>query len=77
MSHQGSPGVTREWFYIDSLAQLSLLFTGKALVSVVAQMVKKLSAVQDGHFQPLGQEDSPGKGHGNPLQYSCLENSMD
>ena len=20
---------------------------------------------------------SPGKGHGNPLQYSCLENSMD
>ena len=24
----------------------------------------------------LGQEDSPGGGHGNPLQYSCLENSM-
>ena len=20
---------------------------------------------------------SPGKGHGNPLQYSCLDNSMD
>ena len=20
---------------------------------------------------------SPGKGHGNPLQYSCLENAMD
>ena len=20
---------------------------------------------------------SPGEGHGNPLQYSCLENSMD
>ena len=20
---------------------------------------------------------SPGRGHGNPLQYSCLENSMD
>ena len=77
MSHQGSPGVTRQWFYIDSLAQLSLLFTGKALVSVVAQMVKNLSAVQEGHFQPLGQEDSPREGHGNPLQYSCLENSMD
>ena len=27
--------------------------------------------------QPLGQEDSPGGGHGNPLQYSCLENLMD
>ena len=24
-----------------------------------------------------GQEDSPGEGNGNPLQYSCLENSMD
>ena len=24
-----------------------------------------------------GSEGSPGKGHGNPLQYSCLENSMD
>ena len=22
-------------------------------------------------------EDSPGEGNGNPLQYSCLENSMD
>ena len=23
--------------------------------------------------QSLGWEDSPGEGHGNPLQYSCLE----
>ena len=27
--------------------------------------------------QYLGREDSPGERHGNPLQYSCLENSMD
>ena len=27
--------------------------------------------------QPLGQEDSPGKGDGNPLQYSCQDNLMD
>ena len=27
--------------------------------------------------RPLGQEDSLGGGHGNPLQYSCLENPMD
>ena len=27
--------------------------------------------------QLLSQEDSPGGGHGNPLQYSCLENPMD
>ena len=25
----------------------------------------------------LGQEDPPEEGHGNPLQYSCLENPMD
>ena len=25
----------------------------------------------------LGREDSPGEGNGNPLQYSCLENSID
>ena len=24
-----------------------------------------------------GLEKSPGEGHGNPLQYSCLENPMD
>ena len=24
-----------------------------------------------------GSGKSPGKGHGNPLQYSCLENPMD
>jgi len=24
-----------------------------------------------------GSERSPGGGHGNPLQYSCLENPMD
>ena len=25
----------------------------------------------------LGQEDPPGEGNGNPLQYSCLENPTD
>ena len=25
----------------------------------------------------LGSGRSPGEGHGNPLQYSCLENSID
>ena len=27
--------------------------------------------------QSLGQEDPPGEGDGNPLQYSCLGNPMD
>ena len=40
-------------------------------------MVKHLSAMQETQVQSLGQEDSPGEGKGNPLQYSCLENSLD
>ena len=41
--------------------------------SLVAQRVKNLPAVQETWVWSLGWEDSPG-GHGNPLQYSCLEN---
>ena len=33
--------------------------------------------MQKTQVQSLGQEDPPGEGNGNPLQYSCLENSMD
>ena len=45
----------------------------KILASLVAQMVKNLPVMQSsiprsGRF--------PGEGNGSPLQYSCLENSM-
>ena len=33
--------------------------------------------MQETRVQSLGQEDSPGEGNGNPLQYSCLGNPMD
>ena len=39
-------------------------------------MVKNMPAVGDPGFIP-GSERSPGEGNINPLQYSCLENSMD
>ena len=39
--------------------------------SLVALMVKHLPAMQKTQVQSLGWE-----GNGNPLQYSCLENSM-
>ena len=45
--------------------------------SLVAQRLKHLPAMQETWVRSLGQEDSPGEGNGNPLQYSCLENSMD
>ena len=43
-------------------------------------MVKNLPAMQElqGEAGSIhGSERSPGKGHGNLLQYSCLENPMD
>ena len=45
--------------------------------SLVAQTVKNLPAMQETLVQSLGQQDPPGEGNGNPLQYSCLENPMD
>ena len=41
-------------------------------------MVKKLPAMQETQVpSQSGLGRSPGEGKGNPLQYSCLENSMD
>ena len=46
----------------------------------MALVVKNLSA-KAGDVRDLGSipgsQRSPGGGHGNPLQYSCLENPMD
>ena len=46
------------------------------MVDFMAQTVKNLPAMQKTWVQPLGWEDSPGEGNGNPPQYSCLENPM-
>ena len=45
--------------------------------SLVAQMIKNPPAMWETWVRYLGWEDSPGGGHGNSLQYSCLENPMD
>ena len=48
--------------------------------SQVALVVKNLSgnagSIRDADSIP-GSRRSPGEGHGNPLQYSCLENPTD
>ena len=67
---EGSPGETGPAAVCHS--------AGKYLwASLVAQMVKaSLYNAEDlGLIPGLGR--SPGEGSGNPLQYSCLENSMD
>ena len=46
--------------------------------SPVAQTVKNPPAMQESQeMQVPAFGRSPGGGHGNPLQYSCLENPMD
>ena len=39
-------------------------------------VVKNLLDIRDGSLVP-GSGRCPGSGHGNPLQYYCLENPMD
>ena len=52
-------------------------FVAYGFASLVAQMVK-LSACNAGDLGSIpGLGRSPGEGNGNPLEYSCLENSMD
>jgi len=45
--------------------------------SLVAQTVKNLTAMRETWVRSLDWEDSPGGWHGNPLQYSFLENFLD
>ena len=53
---------------------------GESMVSLVVLVVKNLPGnsgdVRDMGLIP-GSGRSPGGGHGNPRQYSCLENPMD
>ena len=57
---------------------MSLLFNTLSSLSwssQVAQMVKNLLVMQEIQVRSLDAEDPLEKGMGNPLQYSCLENS--
>ena len=46
------------------------------MVLVVKDLPANAGDVRDADSIP-GSGRSPGGGHGNPLQYSCLENPMD
>ena len=55
----------------------SITFNVPLRESLQAQMVENLTAVQETWVQFLGWKDPLEKGmDGYPLQYSCLENSM-
>ena len=52
------------------------LFVWKSCISLVAQLVKNLPAMQETWLDSWVRK-IPWKGNGNPFQCSCLENSMD
>ena len=54
-----------------------LTFFPFPFLSLVAQMVKASACNVGDPGSIPGSGRSPGEGNGNPLQYSCLENSMD
>ena len=61
---------------IISLVVMELVIGASQVVLAVKNSPANAVNIRD-MVQPLGQEDSPGEGNDNPLQYSCLENPMD
>ena len=53
-----------------------LLFPSPMVVLVIKNLPANAGDLRDAGVTP-GSRRSPGGGHGNPLQYSCLENSTD
>ena len=51
-------------------------YFNRSTLSLLAQTVKNLPAMQKTWIQSLSWEGPPEKGNGNPLQYACLENPM-
>ena len=66
--------------YIHICGFIAHIYTHICGLPQVTLVVKNLPAntgdIKDAGSTP-GLERSPGEGHGNPLQYSCLENFMD
>ena len=57
---------------MDFFLQATLFRVGAALAGA-SLVTQNLLAMQETWVLSLGWEDSPGGGHGNLLQYSCLE----
>ena len=62
--------------YFSVNFDVSTITWASQVVLVVKNLPAKAGDIRDMGSIP-GSGRSPGGGHGNPLQYSCLENSMD
>ena len=65
------PSQTRDQTYIFYVS-----YIGRQVLSRVVKMVKNCH-FHVGDLGLISRSRSPGEGHGNPLQYSCLEIYMD
>ena len=70
------PGICMEKVNLQHLFQIILKHEGFLGGSVVKNLPANTGAAGDGGSIP-GSGRPPGGGHGNPFQYSCLENPMD
>ena len=70
-------GISLIIFFERCLIHLCVILYIYMWASVVAQMVKNLPANAGDLCSIPGLEQSPREGNGNPLQYSCPENSID
>ena len=70
--------INNSWHIISPQKGLAILITGASFpgASVVKNLPANARDVVDVDSIP-GSRRSPGGGNGNPLQHSCLENSMD
>ena len=62
----------KDLFFIHRFQEIEHIWA-----SLVAQMAKETPANTGDSSSIPGSERSPGEGNGYPLQFSCLENSMD
>ena len=80
VSRSGGLEACPVWALRRDLKVISIKLATRLQASQVALVVKNPPAtagdIRDAGSIP-GSDRSPGGGHGNPLQYSCLENPMD
>ena len=65
----------RDFLFLPNRTQVKCLQGASQVVLVVKNLLANAGDVRDGSSTP-GSGRAPGGGHGNPLQYSCLENPM-
>ena len=76
LSHHVSPAIASHLVLIPQYLPLSTHFTGFPGGTVIKNLPAHAGDIRDAGLIP-GSGRSPEEGNGNPLQYSCLEHSID